>query len=57
MPGGVIKYVPLHPPARGDTETTSSAEWTVDMNELEQAITPRTRMIVSSPACTLLITQ
>ncbi|KAI9884764.1 MAG: putative secondary metabolism biosynthetic enzyme [Watsoniomyces obsoletus] len=46
LAGGTIKYVPLHPPARGDTEITSAAEWSVDMAELEQAITPRTRMIV-----------
>ncbi|KAI9759995.1 MAG: hypothetical protein M4579_001932 [Chaenotheca gracillima] len=46
MPGGVIKYVPLHPPKNGATETSSASEWTVDMEELEKAIGPRTRMIV-----------
>ena len=46
MAGGVIKYVPLHPPPRGDTEVSSAAEWSIDMEELERAITPRTRMIV-----------
>lgn len=46
MAGGVIKYIPLHPPPRGDTEVSSAAEWTIDMEELERAITPRTRMIV-----------
>ena len=48
MAGGVIKYIPLHPPPRGDTEVSSAAEWTIDMEELERAITPRTRMIVRS---------
>jgi len=46
MPGGKVVYVPMHPPKRGATETTSAAEWVVDMKELEAAITPKTRMIV-----------
>lgn len=46
MPGGKIVYVPLHPPPKGDTETTSASEWTIDFAELEAAITPRTKMIV-----------
>ncbi|KAI9824556.1 MAG: hypothetical protein M1832_001645 [Thelocarpon impressellum] len=46
MAGGIVKYVPLHPPSNGETETSSAAEWTVDMAELERAITPKTRMIV-----------
>lgn len=46
MPGGVIKYVPLHPPKTGDQEICSSAEWTVDFDELESAITTKTKMIV-----------
>lgn len=46
MPGGKIVYVPMHPPKDGATWTSSSAEWTVDFDELEKAITPKTKMIV-----------
>lgn len=46
MPGGKVVYVPLHPPKDGATKTTSAAEWTLDIKELEAAITDRTRMIV-----------
>ena len=46
MPGGKVVYVPLHPPKDGDKKTTSAAEWSLDMAELEKAITDKTRMIV-----------
>ena len=46
MPGGVIRYVPLQPPKDGASKTTSAADWTIDMTALENAITPKTRMIV-----------
>ena len=46
MPGGKIVYVPMHPPKTGATETSSAADWTIDFDELERAITPRTKMIV-----------
>ena len=46
MAGGKVVYVPLHPPARGAVETSSAADWTVDFDELERAMTPRTKMIV-----------
>ncbi|KAJ3552385.1 hypothetical protein NPX13_g11128 [Xylaria arbuscula] len=46
MPGGKIVYVPLSPPKDGASRTSSSAEWTVDFEKLEQAITPKTKMIV-----------
>lgn len=46
MPGGKIVYVPMHPPKTGATETSSAADWTIDFDELEKAITPRTKMIV-----------
>ncbi|KAI9843065.1 MAG: putative secondary metabolism biosynthetic enzyme [Thelocarpon superellum] len=46
MAGGAIKYVPFHPPARGDWEVASAGEWTVDIEELRKAITPKTRMMV-----------
>jgi len=47
MPGGTVKCVPLQPPERGATETCSASEWTIDMAQLEKAITPKTKMIVS----------
>lgn len=46
MPGGKIVYVPMHPPATGATKTSSAADWTIDFDELERAITPKTKMIV-----------
>ncbi|ROV93014.1 hypothetical protein VPNG_09424 [Cytospora leucostoma] len=46
MPGGKIVYVPLHPPATGATKTSSAGEWSIDFDELERAVTPRTKMIV-----------
>lgn len=46
MPGGTVRYVPLQPPKNGSTEVTSAAEWTLDLAALEQAINPKTRMIV-----------
>ncbi|KAF2762293.1 PLP-dependent transferase [Pseudovirgaria hyperparasitica] len=46
MPGGKVVYVPMHPPLQGAMKTTSAAEWSIDMKELESAITPKTRMIV-----------
>jgi len=47
MAGGKVVYVPLHPPAKGDTEVCSSDDWTLDLAELERAITKKTRMVVS----------
>ena len=46
MPGGKIVYVPMHPPETGATKTSSAADWTIDFDELEAAITPKTKMIV-----------
>ncbi|KKA18066.1 Kynurenine--oxoglutarate transaminase [Rasamsonia emersonii CBS 393.64] len=46
MPGGTIRYVPLHPPKDGATRTSSAAEWTIDFDQLEKTINPKTRMIV-----------
>ncbi len=46
MPGGIIRYVPLHPPKDGHIRTSSAANWSIDFNELEAAITPKTKMIV-----------
>lgn len=46
LPGGKVVYVPLHPPKDAATRTSSSLEWTVDIEEFKAAITPRTKMIV-----------
>lgn len=46
MPGGKIVYVPLHPPKTGATRTSSAADWSLDFDELEAAISPRTKMMV-----------
>jgi aspartate/methionine/tyrosine aminotransferase len=43
MAGGTPKFVPLRPVAG---RATSSAEWVLDMNELEAAITSKTKMII-----------
>lgn len=46
LPGGVVKYVPLHPPKDDDVRITSAAEWSIDFEELENTITERTKIIV-----------
>lgn len=46
MAGGNIVYVPMHPPKDGAVKTQSSAEWTIDFDELARAITPQTKMLV-----------
>ena len=52
MPGGKIRYVPLHPPKDGATKTSSAANWTIDFEELENTINEKTRMIVCSALST-----
>lgn len=47
MPGGKIRYVPLHPPKDGATRTSPASEWTIDFEELENTINDKTKMIVS----------
>ncbi|ODQ68597.1 PLP-dependent transferase [Nadsonia fulvescens var. elongata DSM 6958] len=46
MPGGKVVYVPLHPPADAAFKTSSAANWSLDVKELENAITAKTKMIV-----------
>lgn len=46
LPGGKVKYVPLHPPKDADTRSSSANEWSIDWEEFEQAITPRTKIVV-----------
>lgn len=45
--GGIIRYLPIHPPTGADSAKTSGNEWTVDIQELEGAINPKTKMLVS----------
>ncbi|KAH8890456.1 kynurenine aminotransferase [Thozetella sp. PMI_491] len=46
MAGGTVRYVPMTPPTRGDTQTISSSEWKVDMAKLRETISDKTRMLV-----------
>ncbi|KAJ5665878.1 arylformamidase [Penicillium maclennaniae] len=46
MPGGTIRYVPLHPPKDGATRTSPASEWSIDFEELENTINSKTKMIV-----------
>ncbi|SCN98034.1 unnamed protein product [Fusarium fujikuroi] len=46
MAGGVVRYVPLHPPVQGSSETTSSGDWQLDIESLRATINGRTRMII-----------
>ncbi|KAG5734562.1 hypothetical protein E4T56_gene5527 [Termitomyces sp. T112] len=43
--GGKPVYVPLHPPRDVQGKTTS-ADWTIDFDELRRAITPRAKIII-----------
>lgn len=57
MPGGKIRYVPLQPPKDGTTRTSPASEWTIDYDELEKAINPKTKMIVRTPIISSYIAQ
>lgn len=46
LPGGVVRYVPLHPPKDDSVRTHSASEWTIDFDELAATINERTKMIV-----------
>ncbi len=55
MAGGKIVYVPMHPPKEGAVKTLSAGEWTIDFDQLERAITPKTKMLViNTPRMSLL---
>ncbi|KAF8623427.1 hypothetical protein AX15_006369 [Amanita polypyramis BW_CC] len=43
--GGKPVYVPLHPPS-DNIKKPSSGDWTIDIDELRRAVTPRTKMII-----------
>lgn len=42
---GKCVYVPLHPPHE-DKKGATSNDWTIDLEEVRRAITPRTKMII-----------
>ncbi|MCJ1372123.1 hypothetical protein MMC20_003344 [Loxospora ochrophaea] len=44
--GGIPRYVPLRAPETAASSTVSGNDWTLDMHELEQAITPKTKMLI-----------
>ncbi|OQV15829.1 Kynurenine--oxoglutarate transaminase 3 [Hypsibius exemplaris] len=44
--GGTPVFVPLHPPKTKTDGMTKSADWTLDMRELEDHFTSKTRMII-----------
>ena len=44
--GGIVRYVPLRPPADVFARTVDAGEWILDMDEMEKAISPRTKMLV-----------
>jgi aspartate/methionine/tyrosine aminotransferase len=46
MAGGKVVYVPLTPPLAGQSQSTSAGEWLLDREKLENAIGPKTKMIV-----------
>ena len=54
MAGGTARYVPLSAPDNAASRSLSGNEWTLDVKELEQAITPKTKMLVRSLAFHIL---
>ncbi|CAF9938575.1 MAG: hypothetical protein HETSPECPRED_001118 [Heterodermia speciosa] len=44
--GGVLRTVPLHPPQHAGTAVSQAGEWRFKTEELEQAISPRTRLLI-----------
>ncbi|ODV97051.1 hypothetical protein PACTADRAFT_48822 [Pachysolen tannophilus NRRL Y-2460] len=46
LSGGKVVYVPLHPPSDFNKRTVKGSEWEINWNELENAITSKTKMIV-----------
>lgn len=47
--GGKLRSVRLHPPLNASTSISKADEWTLDMKELEDAFTEKTRILVSGP--------
>lgn len=46
LPGGKVVYVPLHPPKEISERNVKGSEWRVDYDELEAAITDKTKFIL-----------
>ncbi|KAH3675522.1 hypothetical protein WICMUC_002611 [Wickerhamomyces mucosus] len=46
IPGGKVVYVPLHLPAEISQRNVKGEEWTIDYDELEAAITDKTKFII-----------
>lgn len=46
IPGGKPVYVPLHPPKEMAERNVKGEEWTIDFEELEAAISPKTKCII-----------
>ncbi|CAG8949626.1 hypothetical protein HYFRA_00007860 [Hymenoscyphus fraxineus] len=44
---GVPRFVALHPPAGAEKGKSYGNEWVVDMSELEAAITPKTKLLLT----------
>lgn len=42
-----MKAVPLHPPSQASRCINRADDWTLDLQELENAFSPRTKMLVS----------
>lgn len=43
------KYITLRPSYVADSNVTLADQWTFNLQELEMAITPKTKMLVGSP--------
>lgn len=46
MAGGVVKFFPLKAPVEGGSSKVSSADWIIDMEDLQKVVTPRTRILI-----------
>ncbi|KAI4094213.1 MAG: hypothetical protein LQ344_002292 [Seirophora lacunosa] len=44
--GGTVKSVTLHPPAESAQSSVSADDWMLDMDQLADAISPRTKMLI-----------
>ena len=42
-----MKAVPLHPPSQASTRINRADDWTLDLRELENAFSSRTKILVS----------
>lgn len=51
MAGGKVVYVPLRPPPSVAMKRSSAADWTLDLPDLEKAMSERTKMLVGVSNC------